>query len=101
MTYVKPKLDAIFSCLFCNHEKSVICTLDKRSLIGFLKCKVCGQTFQTTISSLSAPVDVYSDWVDACEDINNDKTNEKEENGEGDIQEVGVEEEDEDYDDSD
>ena len=67
---VKQKLEATFSCLFCNHEKSVICLLDKKTLIGSLKCKVCGQNFQTTISALSAPVDVYSDWVDVCEDIN-------------------------------
>lgn len=38
-----------------------------------MKCKVCGQTFQTTISVLSAPVDVYSDWVDVCEDLNETK----------------------------
>lgn len=66
---VKQKLDVTFRCLFCNHEKSVICTLDKRNSIGDLHCKICGQTFQTAINSLSQPVDVYSDWIDACEDL--------------------------------
>lgn len=66
---IKQKLDVTFRCLFCNHEKSVICTLDKRNGIGDLHCKICGQSFQTAINSLSQPVDIYSDWIDACEDL--------------------------------
>ncbi|ODQ77108.1 hypothetical protein BABINDRAFT_169452 [Babjeviella inositovora NRRL Y-12698] len=66
---VKQVLDTTFQCLFCNHEKSIICTLDKRNSIGQLHCKICGQTFQTPLNSLSQPVDVYSDWVDACEAV--------------------------------
>ena len=30
---------------------------------------MCGQKFQTGINYLSAAVDVYSDWVDACEEV--------------------------------
>ena len=37
--------------------------------MGNLYCKVCGQRFQTGINYLSAAVDVYSDWVDACESV--------------------------------
>lgn len=55
--------------MFCNHEKSVICTIDKKNLLGELHCKICGQSFQTAIHSLSQPVDIYSDWIDACEDL--------------------------------
>lgn len=66
---IKQKLDVTFSCLFCNHEKSVICTLDKKNSLGELHCKICGQSFQTAINSLSQPVDIYSDWIDACEDL--------------------------------
>lgn len=66
---IKQKLDITFTCLFCNHEKSVICTLDKRNSLGELHCKICGQSFQTAIHSLSQPIDVYSDWIDACEDL--------------------------------
>lgn len=47
----------------------MICTLDKKNLLGELHCKICGQTFQTAIHGLSQPVDVYSDWIDACEDL--------------------------------
>ena len=64
--------------------------LDKKAGIGDLSCKVCGQEFQTGIncklraqqrwvsqgarliikfSDLSAGVDVYSDWIDACDTV--------------------------------
>lgn len=66
---IKQTLDTTFTCLFCNHEKSVICTIDKKNLLGELHCKMCGQSFQTAIHSLSQPVDIYSDWIDACEDL--------------------------------
>ncbi|KAF8416242.1 transcription elongation factor 1, partial [Terfezia claveryi] len=62
-------LATTFACLFCNHEKSITCKLDKKASVGTLACKVCGQTFQTDINALSAPVDVYSDWIDACDAV--------------------------------
>lgn len=62
--------------------------LDKKVGVGNLSCKVCGQRFQTgincekllhpsratyslltTTADLSAAVDVYSDWVDACDAV--------------------------------
>ncbi|KAJ5787429.1 Transcription elongation factor 1 [Penicillium paradoxum] len=86
-------LPTSFSCLFCNHENSVIVKLDKKLGLGDLSCKVCGQKFQTGINcerlftlrhrpftdnalkDLSAPVDVYSDWVDACDTVAKDTAN--------------------------
>ncbi|QSL65240.1 hypothetical protein MERGE_002549 [Pneumocystis wakefieldiae] len=51
----KPKprapLDKTFNCLFCNHEKSIVCHI--------------------IIHNLSAPVDIYSDWIDACDAVAN------------------------------
>ena len=58
-----------FTCLFCNHEKAIQVKLDKKAGVGNLHCKVCGQRFQTGINYLSAAVDVYSDWIDACENV--------------------------------
>ena len=73
--------------------------LDKKGGIGELSCKVCGQSFQSGINcefshetlfphcsrsplpqrpysnhdiDLSAAVDVYSDWVDACDSVAKD-----------------------------
>ncbi len=42
--------------------------------IGTLKCKICGQSFQTPINSLSQPIDLYSDWVDACEAVSEEQS---------------------------
>ncbi|RKF79213.1 Transcription elongation factor 1-like protein, partial [Golovinomyces cichoracearum] len=62
-------LPTVFPCLFCNHEKSVMVKLDKKSGVGHLHCKVCNQQFQCAVNYLSAAVDVYSDWVDACDAV--------------------------------
>jgi len=43
--------------------------LRKREGIGALHCKICGQHFESNINYLSAPIDVYSDWIDACEQV--------------------------------
>jgi len=68
----KQVLPTNFPCLFCNHEKSISVKLDKKAGIGELSCKICGQQFQTGINYLSAPVDVYSDWIDACDAVAKD-----------------------------
>lgn len=62
-------LPTTFQCLFCNHENSVSVTLEKKIGIGSLQCKVCGQNFQTNINFMSAGVDVYADWIDACDAV--------------------------------
>jgi len=51
--------------------------LDKKAGVGNLSCKVCGQKFQCAVNYLSAAVDVYADWVDACDAVA------KQENGGG------------------
>ncbi|KAI9714761.1 MAG: hypothetical protein M1820_000050 [Bogoriella megaspora] len=43
--------------------------MDKKAAIGTLSCKVCGQTFQMAINYLSVPIDVYSEWIDACDAV--------------------------------
>ncbi|WWC69340.1 uncharacterized protein I206_103278 [Kwoniella pini CBS 10737] len=62
-------LSSIFKCLFCNHEKAVTVKIDKQSMFGHLSCKVCGQKYTSPVNNLSVPVDVYCDWVDACEEV--------------------------------
>ncbi|KAF2106801.1 transcription elongation factor Elf1 like-domain-containing protein [Lophiotrema nucula] len=73
----KEKLPTTFQCLFCNHENSVSVTIEKKVGIGSLNCKVCGQHFQTNINYLSAPVDVYADWIDACDAVAKTEATEK------------------------
>lgn len=43
--------------------------LDKKAGVGQLSCKVCNQQFQCAVNYLSMAVDVYSDWVDACDAV--------------------------------
>ncbi|KAK8221099.1 hypothetical protein HDK77DRAFT_205594 [Phyllosticta capitalensis] len=62
-------LATVFQCLFCNHEKSVTIQMDKKGNIGNLQCKVCGVNFQQPITSISQPIDVYYEWVDACDAV--------------------------------
>ncbi|CAJ1428769.1 unnamed protein product [Effrenium voratum] len=87
------KLDTMFDCLFCSSLKAVEADLfhPSRSAqrafamsratkapvkmvrlekIGFLKCRVCSANFSSPISYLSEAVDVYSDWVDKCAEVN-------------------------------
>lgn len=73
----KEKLPTVFQCLFCNHEKSVGVTIDKKAGVGNLHCKVCGQVFQTPVNVLSAPVDVYADWHDACDAVAKETNNDR------------------------
>ncbi|CAK8530617.1 unnamed protein product [Lathyrus oleraceus] len=65
------KLDTSFSCPFCNHGSSVECRIDMKNLIGEASCSICQENFSTTITALSEPIDVYSEWIDECELVNN------------------------------
>lgn len=53
-----------FKCLFCNHDEAVACKMDFKTMTAELNCRICDAKFQTTITSLSAPIDVFSEWLD-------------------------------------
>ncbi|KAM7194765.1 hypothetical protein V8F20_007785 [Naviculisporaceae sp. PSN 640] len=76
-------LPSIFTCLFCNHEKSVSVKLDKKAGVGTLQCKICAQKFQCGINYLSAAVDVYSEWVDAADAVAQEDQAERQNLGSG------------------
>ncbi|KAK3598105.1 hypothetical protein CHS0354_020965 [Potamilus streckersoni] len=62
------KLDTLFDCPFCNHAKSCEVQFNKKANTGTVSCYKCLEAFQTTINHLSEAIDVYNDWIDACED---------------------------------
>lgn len=66
----RPKLDTTFNCPFCNASKSVSCTLDHDREIGTAKCSLCAQHYSMNITHLTDPIDVYTEWLDACEKTN-------------------------------
>ncbi|KAH8034867.1 hypothetical protein HPB51_003154 [Rhipicephalus microplus] len=75
-------LETQFNCPFCNHERSCEVKMDRQRNTGRITCRVCLEDFQTAINlaivlnwdptptDLSEAIDVYSDWIDACESAN-------------------------------
>jgi transcription elongation factor Elf1 len=55
-----------FSCCPCFGFISS----DRTRNTGRITCTVCMECFQTSINNLSEAVDVYNDWIDACEQAN-------------------------------
>ncbi len=45
-------LDIVFTCPFCNHEKSCDVTMEKNKNVGTIKCRnaACGEDFQAIIN---------------------------------------------------
>lgn len=72
----KTVLEKTFDCVFCNHENSISTKFDFENKIAHLKCSACPVTWSTAITVLSEPIDVYSEWIDACQ-----AANEKEKEG--------------------
>mmetsp|Transcript_5512 Transcript_5512/g.3880 ORF Transcript_5512/g.3880 Transcript_5512/m.3880 type:complete len:93 (-) Transcript_5512:181-459(-) len=66
----KPKLEKVFDCPFCNHTQCVEIKIDNDKKIGSLACRICDTRYQARINYLSAPVDVYCEWIDECEKLN-------------------------------
>ncbi len=44
--------------------------MDMEHKVGTIMCDGCGAKFTSRISLLSDPIDVYSDWIDASEAVN-------------------------------
>lgn len=63
----KPKLDEVFDCPFCNHNKTVEVEFRRKEGIANISCRICGASWRTEITSLSEPIDLYADWIDECE----------------------------------
>ncbi|EDV40154.1 uncharacterized protein Dana_GF20068 [Drosophila ananassae] len=63
-------LAQVFDCPFCNHKQACEVLMDKIKLIGRIKCNICQELFQTSVNFLSEPIDVFNDWIDACEEQN-------------------------------
>ena len=66
----QPKVDTTFSCPFCNHANTVECKIRRKEHSAVIRCRVCDANYQTFVTELSEPVDVYCQWIDACEDAN-------------------------------
>ena len=63
-----PKLDAIFDCPFCNHNKTVEVRFSKGK--ASISCRICCANYEMLINNLTEPIDVYAEWIDECEKQN-------------------------------
>ena len=67
MSKVKETVPKSFKCPFCSSEASCEVKLNRDTEVGQIKCRVCGESDESRITTLSDPVDVYCAWVDALE----------------------------------
>ena len=60
----------MFDCPLCGKKDSCAVRLDFEHKLGTIDCDGCGAEWSTRVEALHAPIDVYSDWIDACEAVN-------------------------------
>ena len=65
-----PKLDTEFACPFCGHPDAVGCFIDLKHRFARASCRICQEKYATRANALTEPVDVDSEWIDACVDAN-------------------------------
>merc|ERR1712113_1117672 len=65
----KAKLETIFDCPFCNHEKTIEIQI-KRAKQTSLQCRMCGVNWGTDVHDLMKPIDVFTAWIDECDAAN-------------------------------
>ncbi|KAH7677548.1 Transcription elongation factor 1 protein [Dioscorea alata] len=63
--------DTVSCCPFCNHGSNVKCHINMKSLIGEASCRICQENFSTTAIALTESIDIYSEWIDEYERVNN------------------------------
>ena len=71
----RPKLEKVFDCPFCNHNKTVEVEIRYREKKGSISCRVCGAAWGTVVNHLTEAIDLYSDWIDECERQNSGYAN--------------------------
>ncbi|KAM0845428.1 hypothetical protein ACQ4PT_056388 [Festuca glaucescens] len=64
------KLETAFCCPFCSHAAAVECVIDLVQEIATASCYVCQESYSTVPDALTEPIDVYSEWIDECERVN-------------------------------
>ena len=55
--------DKSFRCPFCAHPGTISVKMDSVAKLGRLTCSNCDQGYESPITHLSEPVDVYTDWL--------------------------------------
>mmetsp|Transcript_3671 Transcript_3671/g.7835 ORF Transcript_3671/g.7835 Transcript_3671/m.7835 type:complete len:105 (-) Transcript_3671:405-719(-) len=66
----RPKVATIFDCPFCGKNQSCSVKMQYDVKLGTIECDSCGVTYSSRIDRLHEPIDVYSEWIDQCENVN-------------------------------
>jgi transcription elongation factor Elf1 len=61
-----PKVDRVFDCPFCSHAKTVEVKMQRPQRKATLRCRICKETYEFTITKLMLEVDVFCRWIDEC-----------------------------------
>jgi transcription elongation factor Elf1 len=72
MQNVRIAIGAVWYSL-CGLLSTLCICSDQQNKVGHLSCKVCDVSWQCPITYLDEAVDVYSAWIDACENVNKDR----------------------------
>mmetsp|Transcript_3952 Transcript_3952/g.9031 ORF Transcript_3952/g.9031 Transcript_3952/m.9031 type:complete len:86 (+) Transcript_3952:80-337(+) len=67
-----PKLDTTFDCPFCNRKKTCVAKLEPKLRVARIECRVCHARYDCEITPISEPIDVYAEWIDKCEEENDE-----------------------------
>ena len=59
-----PKLETQFSCPECGRKKVVEVRFIKKENKGYLRCRACGEQYETKLKRASTPIDIYYSWID-------------------------------------
>eukprot|EP00297_Palpitomonas_bilix_P015673 CAMPEP_0113882156 /NCGR_PEP_ID=MMETSP0780_2-20120614/8782_1 /TAXON_ID=652834 /ORGANISM="Palpitomonas bilix" /LENGTH=107 /DNA_ID=CAMNT_0000869107 /DNA_START=103 /DNA_END=426 /DNA_ORIENTATION=- /assembly_acc=CAM_ASM_000599 len=67
----KAVVPKIFDCPFCGREKSVTVKVFRKLNEATITCRLCNISYTTrNVSNLTAPVDVYHEWIDEAQKEN-------------------------------
>jgi transcription elongation factor Elf1 len=76
-----PKVQKVFDCPFCSHNEAIEVKMERTKNKGTLACRICGASFlKSPLKSLTREVDIYMEWIDLCEEMNNPESKKRDQN---------------------
>jgi len=70
----------VFDCPFCSHVQTIEVKMERTKNMGTLSCRICGASYRKCpLMSLTKEVDIYTEWIDYCEELNNPESKKKRE----------------------
>ena len=80
-TAAAPKVMKTFDCPFCSHDNSIEVKMERTKGLGTLSCRICLVKFRKRLSALTKEVDIYCEWIDQAEAVNDPDSQKKPDTG--------------------